>query len=171
MELELMAESGRMGFVYEGTHKLNKMRENASAGAELSYMPQLGFGKGKKSPAFLEAWNLSIPVAAKHPEEAWKFIEHWASPDIQLYQAQTVGTLPMRKSLGDHASFKTSASAHIRPALDYLLTNPLKFDWPENTDALNDALRHAVVNVLMNKQSPKVALIEAEKNYNRVVKK
>jgi len=170
-DLELMAESGRMGFVYEGTHKLDKMRERAPAGVELSYMAPLGFGKGNKSPAMLEAWNLAIPAYAKNPNDAWKFIEHWISPDIQLYQSHTVGCLPVRKSLGDHPSFNTPATAHIKPALKYLLDNPLKLKWPENTDAVNDALRHAIINVLTNKMSSKEALAEAEKNYNRVVKK
>jgi hypothetical protein len=50
--------------------------------------------------------------------------------------------------------------------LDYAAANPLNFNWPENTDALNDALGRMVQEVLTNRMSPKEATVLGEKTYN-----
>ena len=118
----------------------------------------------------MECWNLAIPAAAKNPDDAWKLIEHWISPEIQLWQAQNVGYIPMRVSLGDDPSFDNPLAAHIKPTLQYMADNPLDFSWPESTDALQDALGHAITAVLSDEMTPEEALIQAEVNYNNMRK-
>jgi multiple sugar transport system substrate-binding protein len=169
VEVELLVESGRMGMSIQGSHKVAKMRQAAVEGVKLSFMGLPGFDENSTSPAMIEGWNLSIPIAAKHPDQAWAFIEHWISPEIQLWQAHNVGYIPMRKSLGNDPSFATKETAHIEPALQYMANNPLQFQWPENTDAIQDALGHAIVSVLSNEKTIEQALKDAEANYNSIV--
>jgi hypothetical protein len=76
----------------------------------------------------------------------------------------------MRVSLGDDPSFGSPEAAHIKPTLIYMADYPLKFEWPESTDVLQDTLGHAITAVLSNKMTPEKALIEAEKNYNSMRK-
>jgi HPt (histidine-containing phosphotransfer) domain-containing protein len=59
-------------------------------------------------------------------------------------------------------------TAHIKPLLDVIGTNAMNFHWPQNTDALQEALGVAVSNVLSDKQKPEDALRDAEKNYNNL---
>lgn len=169
-EVEQLFESGRLVFAVQGTHKIAKMRENAGEDIGTSWMPVPGFQKGKDTPAMIEAWNLAIPASAKNPDAAWKMIQHWVSPEMQLYQAHNVGYIPMRKSLGNDPSFETKKTAHIESTLEYMATNPLQFEWPENTDVIQDALGHAIVSVLSEEKTIEEALMDAERDYNNVIK-
>ena len=166
-----LTEMGRVGFEFEGTHWLNAIREKAVPGTEFSWMRVPSFTKGKWQRASVEAWTLAIPAHAKNPDDAWKLIEHWVSPEIQLMQSKVAGYLPMRTSLGNDPSFNTPGMSHIKTALDYCADNPIAFDWPDTAPAIQDALANAVTAVLSNKMKPEEALKQAEKNYNRVIGK
>jgi hypothetical protein len=60
----------------------------------------------------------------------------------------------------------SSDTAHVKPLLDIITANTMKFRWPINTDALQEALGNAVVSVIANKQTPEQALRDAEKSYD-----
>jgi len=119
-------------------------------------------------PTFVEGWNLGIPAKAQEPDLAWKLIELWTSPDIQIMQAKVAGYLPMRKSVAAKVDANAPDTAHIKPLLDVIASNGMDFHWPQNTDALQEALGVAVSNVLSDKQKPEDALRDAEKNYNNL---
>ena len=165
-----MAEAGRIGFSFHGTHWLNAMRQKAAPGTEFSWMPMPGFEKGKTSPCMMECWNLTVPTAAKNPDAAWKLIEHWTSPEIQKWQVENVGYVPIRASVTGDPSFNKPELAHIKTALKYMSGNPLHFDWPESTDVLQDTLGHAITATLSGKETADQALKEAEKNYNNMAR-
>src|SRR5262249_5938242 len=116
-QVRTLVEAGRVGFYFQGSHWLLTLRTKIPAGARLDFMPVPTFAGGWQ-PAFVEGWNLAIPAAAKEPDLAWKLIEHWTSPDIQLMQAKGPGYLPMRKSVANLVDGSTPDTAHIRPLLD-----------------------------------------------------
>lgn len=167
-QVRQLVEGNRVGFYFQGSHWLLTLRTKLPAESKLNFMPVPAFNGGGWQPAFIEGWNLGIPVAAKEPELAWKLIEHWTSPDIQLMQSKLAGYLPMRKSLGDKVDPNAPDTAHIKPLLDVVANNALKFPWPQNTDALQESLATAIVNVIAGKQTAEAALREAEKTYNSI---
>jgi multiple sugar transport system substrate-binding protein len=165
-QIRTLAEAGRVGFYFQGSHWLLTLRGKLPQGAKLDFMPVPSFNGGDWQPVFVEGWNLGIPTAAKEPDLAWKLIELWTSPDIQLMQSKTAGYLPMRKSMAGTSDPNNPDTAHIKPLLEIISSNTLKFPWPQNTDALQDALGNAVVSVIANKKTAEQALREAEKSYN-----
>jgi multiple sugar transport system substrate-binding protein len=167
-----LAEAGRVAFDLEATHWLAAMRQKLPKnGAELSWMPSPAMDPGKPTPADTQGWNLVIPAAAAHPQEAWRLIERWIAADMQLMQAQTAGYLPMRKSLQQSAALQKPEMAFIPKALEHASKDVLAFEWPENTDALNIELGRAIEAAISGAKPPAVALAEAEKNYNNIIGK
>jgi ABC-type glycerol-3-phosphate transport system substrate-binding protein len=79
----------------------------------------------------VQSWSLGIPKASKNRDAAWKFIQHWTSSEMQPYQAETAGYLPVRRSVADAPAFKDPQNAHIRWALTYAAEHPLDFAWPK----------------------------------------
>jgi multiple sugar transport system substrate-binding protein len=167
-QVRTLAEAGRVGYYFQGSHWLLTLRTKLPKGATLDFMPvPLLEGDGVQ-PTFVEGWNLGIPTKAQEPDLAWKLIELWTSPDIQIMQAKVAGYLPMRKSVAAKVDAAAPDTAHIKPLLDVIGTNAMNFHWPQNTDALQEALGVAVSNVLSDKQKPEDALRDAEKNYNNL---
>jgi len=162
-----LTEAGRVGFYFEGSHWLLSLRQKLPPGGKLDFMPVPTFAGGWQ-PAMVEAWELAIPTAAKQPDLAWKLIQHWTSRDIQLQQVEKVGYLPVRRSLGNDPSLNTPDMLHVKMLVKFIADDSLKFAWPENVAALQDALGHAIVNVMADKQTPEAALREAENNYNKM---
>src|SRR3569832_421431 len=142
------------------------MRAKLPQDAKHDFMPVPLMNGDGVQPVFVEGWNLGIPVNAKEPELAWKLVELWTSPEIQIMQAKVAGYLPMRKSAALKVDPYAPNTAHIKPLLDLIGSNAMNFKWPINTDALQEALGIAVSYVIADKQSPEDALREAEKPYN-----
>lgn len=161
-----LVEAGRTGFYFQGSHWLLTMRSKLSADAKLDFMPVPKMDSDGVQPVFVEGWNLGIPAKAKEPDLAWKLIALWTSPDVQIMQSKLAGYLPMRKSVAAKVDASAPDTAHIKPLLEVISSNALEFPWPQNTDALQEALGTAIGNILANKQKPEEALREAEKTYN-----
>jgi multiple sugar transport system substrate-binding protein len=166
-QVRQLTEAGRTGFYFEGSHWLLSLREKQKPGVKLDFMPVPMFSGGWQ-PGMIEAWNLAIPVGSKQPDLAWKLIQHWTSPGIQLQQVEKVGYLPVRRSLANDPSLATPDMAHVRMLVKFVSDDALKFNWPENVAALQDALGHAIVNVMAGKQTPEAALRAAEADYNKM---
>lgn len=161
-----MAESGRVVFFSEGSHRVSTVREKSGPGIEWSFMPSPGIKSGTTSPANLQGWHLVIPASAKHPEAACKLIKHWVSPDIQRYQTLNAGYMPVLKSLGTDPALSTPENAYVGVATAYAASNPLTFNWPENSDVLNKVLGDMIVRVLADQMSAEDAIAAAEQEYN-----
>lgn len=164
--IRTLVEAGRTGFYFQGSHWLLTLRSKMAADATLDFMPVTKIGTDGVQPVFVEGWNLGIPKGAKEPDLAWKLIELWTSPDIQIMQSKMAGYLPMRKSAASKVDANAPDTAHIKPLLEVISSNALDFPWPQNTDALQESLGTAIVNVLADKQKPEEALRAAEKSYN-----
>jgi ABC-type glycerol-3-phosphate transport system substrate-binding protein len=160
-----LAEAGRTGFFFQGSHWLVALNDMQKNGAKLAFMPVPKFTSGMQ-PGLVDGWQLSLPVAAKNPDAGWKLIMHWASPEIQLMQVKVAGYLPVRRSLADEASLKTPQTEHVKELVEFAGSHPVDVDWPENTDALQETISRAVSAVITGKQTAEQALKEAESNYN-----
>jgi multiple sugar transport system substrate-binding protein len=165
-QVRTLAEAGRVGYYFQGSHWLLTLRTKLPKDAKLDFMPVPLMNGDGVQPVFVEGWNLSIPVNAEEPDLAWKLIELWTSPEIQIMQAKVAGYLPMRKSAASKVDPNAPDTAHIKPLLDLIGSNAMNFKWPVNTDALQEALGIAVSNVIADKQKTEDALREAEKAYN-----
>jgi len=165
-QVRTLVEAGRVGYYFQGSHWLLTLRTKVPTGDMMDFMPVPLIDGNGVQPVFVEGWNLGIPARAAEPDLAWKLVELWTSPDIQIMQAKVAGYLPMRKSVADKVDPNDPNTAHIKPLLQVIGTNAMKFHWPLNTDALQDSLRTAITSVLANKQKPEDALRDAEKSYN-----
>ena len=166
--IRTLVEAGRTGFYFQGSHWLLTLRSKMPTDTKLDFMPVPAFSEPGVQPVYVEGWNLGIPKDAKEPDLAWKLIALWTSPDIQIMQSRLAGYLPMRKSAAKQLDANDPNTAHIAPLLEVVSNHALEFPWPINTDALQQALGTAIVNVLAGKQKPEEALRQAEASYNRM---
>jgi len=162
-----VATSGQAVAHSNGTHNLSTMQEQSAEGAQWTYTPYPAVDPARPIPLSLQGWNLVIPKKAEHPELAWKLVELWTSPEIQLRQAIAAGYLPVRRSVAQSAEFQTEGNvAFGLPAiLEYAAQNPLRFTWPENSDALNDVLSQMVQQVITGAMTPAEATVWGENAY------
>jgi multiple sugar transport system substrate-binding protein len=165
-DVQKMAETGKVAFFAEGTHRLNSVQNAATEGAEFKFMPFPSFEEGSTVPAAIQGWNLTIPRGAKNADAAWKFIAHWTSPEMQLHQTKAAGYLPVRESVAESSEFNSKETAHIPAVLKYAAKNPLKFTWPENSDVLADTWNRLIEQYLVGKMSAEEALVWGDKAYN-----
>jgi ABC-type glycerol-3-phosphate transport system substrate-binding protein len=165
-----VATSGQAVAHSNGTHNLSTMQEQSAEGAQWTYTPYPALDPTHPIPLSLQGWNLVIPKKAEHPELAWKLIELWDSPEIQLRQAIAAGYLPMRRSVAQSPEFQTEDNlAFGLPAiLEYAAANPLRFTWPENSDALNDVLSQMVQQVITGEMTPAEATVWGEEAYEQL---
>ncbi len=164
-EVQQLAEGGRTAFIAKGSHRLQFIRDKSAAGDNLQLIEAPTFTPGKPAPAIVQGWSLGMPKASKNQDAAWQFIQHWTSTDIQVYQAEKAGYLPVRASAANAPALKDPKNAHIAWALNYAAKHPFEFNWPENPDFLYATLAKALEQVVTNQASPKDALAAAEKAY------
>lgn len=165
-EIQQLVVSGRAAMQPKATHRLNFMREQSGLGKTLQMTNLVSFDASKPAPAQTAGWNLVIPRNAPHPQEAWKLVQHWTSPEMQVYQAKSAGYIPIRASALEDPWFKTEEAADIRWAVNYASKYPMDFKYPSNTDVLYDVWARMFEKVLTNAMKPKEALRWAEEEYN-----
>jgi multiple sugar transport system substrate-binding protein len=157
----------KAAFLPQSSQRFEFIRERSKLADNLQLVAYPGFEEGTPSPALVQSWSLVIPKGAKNPAAAWKFIEHWTSTPVQVESAKMAGYVPVRTSALADPWFNDPKAETIRWAVDYAAKHPLKFNFPENTEALYDTWAKMFGNVLTSRMSPKEALAWAEQEYNR----
>ena len=165
-DVQQFAESGRTLFLVKASHRFQFIRDKAGISDGYQMMAFPTFEPGRPAPAIVQSWSLAIPKASKNKEAAFKLIQHWTSAEIQAYQTEKAGYLPVRRSVANMPAFKDAKNAHIDWALTYAAEHPLDFDWPENTEFLYATLARAIEQVITGKSGAKEALTAAETAYN-----
>jgi ABC-type glycerol-3-phosphate transport system substrate-binding protein len=165
-ETQQLFIAGRAAFLPSSTQRLEFIRESGAFGSSLQMMPYQTFETGQAAPALVQSWSAIIPRGAPNPDDAWKFIEHWTSTEMQSYQAQHAGYLPVRTSVLSDPWFQTDEAAPLSWAVEYAATNPLEFDFPEDTVALYDVWARMFERVLTGQMGANEALEWAETEYN-----
>ena len=163
-DVQLYADSGKTVFLPKMTHRLETIRKSSGLGDAYQMMDALTFDADHPAPAYLQGWNLLIPTGSAHPDLAWKLIEHWTSPEIQLYQAENAGYIPVRSSVAQDPAL--ADRGHIQWALAYANEAPLEFEWPENYFALYTTLAEMVSEVISDRMTIDEAIAAAEESYD-----
>lgn len=169
-DLQNVGIAGNIAQYFQGSHRLTTMQERAPAGARFSLVPFPAVEAGRPTPVSLQGWHLSIPRRARSPQLAWRFIEHWTSPAVQISQAVAAGYLPVRRSVARDAAFATEQNRRLglTDILEHVAARPLNFLWPENSDALNDALGRMIQQVISNRMPVREAMAWGERTYNEL---
>lgn len=165
-----LGESGRVIFIRLGTHRVAFSREKTGLGTDLQFMPFPAFETGKRSPALIQGKTLAIPAKSDAPDAAWKFIEHWTSPEIQQYQTEQAGYLPVLKSVSGLDTFDTPDRQYVRDSIAWASEDSLNFNWPAKTDLLISVLARMFEQVLTDRMTVEEGLQWAENEYNRRIK-
>jgi multiple sugar transport system substrate-binding protein len=167
-DVQNLGIGGQVAIMANGTHRLSTVQERSQPGALWSFMPFPAMDAARPVPSSLQGWTLAIPRRARSPQLAWKLIEHWTSAPVQKAQAVRAGYLPALRSVGRDPEFATGVNAQFRlpEVIDYVSRYPLDFTWPENADALNEALGGMAQQVIGNRQPVPQAIAAAERAYN-----
>jgi len=167
-DVQNLAIGGQAAMITNGSHRLTTIQERSPAGAQWSFTPFPAMDAGKPVPASLQGWTLAIPLRARNPQLAWKLVELWTSPSVQKAQAVRAGYLPVLRSVANDPDFASGRNVQFRlpEVVEYVARNPLNFTWPENTDALNEAILKMAQQAISNRLSIKDAIVFGEKTYN-----
>jgi ABC-type glycerol-3-phosphate transport system substrate-binding protein len=160
--------AGNLAQYFQGSHRLSTMQERSPAGAQWSLVPFPAVEAGKPTPISLQGWMLSIPRRARNAQFGFRFIEHWTSAPMQLHQAVAAGYLPVRRTVASDAAFATEQNRRfgLHEILEAAVQRPLNFPWPENSDALNDALGRMIQQVITNRMPVRETMAWGERTYN-----
>lgn len=157
----------KAAFLPQSSQRFEFIRERSKLGDKVKLAPYPGWEEGKPSPALVQSWSLVIPKGAKNAPAAWKLIDHWTSTEAQVESAKIAGYVPVRTGVLSHPWFSEPQADVIRWAVDYAGKNALKFDFPENTEALYDTWAKMFGHVLTGRMTPKEGLAWAETEYDR----
>ena len=152
----------------QGSHRLSTIQNKAQGGATFRFAPVPQVETDHPVPMSLQGWNLVIPKKSKHPELAWDLIQLWVSKDVQTMQAVEAGYLPIRRSVADDPAFRSDKNLafDLPGILEYATAHPMKFHWPENSDALNDVIHQMVQRVLTGQMTAEDATVWGDQAYN-----
>jgi len=164
-QTEQIFVSGRAAILHTDTTRLDAIRQNSGAGRAVQFGPPLGFDT-RPIPATVLGWVVVIPRGAQNPDLAWKFIQHWTSPAMQLADSKAAGYLPTRKSVINDPWYQADAASDIRFAVGYASAHPFNFQWPQAIDALYVTLANMFEQVIDGKMTPAEGLTWASNEYN-----
>lgn len=169
-DVQNLGIGGQLAMMMNGSHRMTTVQERSQPGMQWSFMPFPSLDAGRPVPASLQGWTLAIPRRAKSPQLAWKLIDLWTSATVQKAQAVRAGYLPVLRSVATDPQFASGLNAQFRlpEAVEYVARNPLNFAWPENSDALNDALGRMSQQVIANRMPIREAITFGEKTYNEL---
>jgi len=168
-ETEQLFSSGGAAMHPSSSQHLEAIRSASQLGENIQMMSYPTFEQDNPAPALVQSWNAVIPRGAENPVEAWAFIEHWISRDMQILQATQAGYIPVRRSALEDPWFDTDEAAAIRWAVDHAAEHPMDFDFPEDTTALYDTWAQMFERVLTGQMTPIEGLNWAEERYNQQV--
>lgn len=148
--------SGNAAMVISGPWELNRMVDEAKFdwGVALLPVPEAGAERSSAMGDF----NWAIFSSSKHPDEAFKALEYFASQDHRLFP--DFGQLPARSDIElpeTGVALKDAALKVFLEQLQYAQARGPHPEWPKISKAIQDAIQSA----LTGQQSPKDALDQA----------
>ncbi len=148
--------SGNAAQVISGPWELNRMVEEAKFDWGVTLLPTETEG-GARSSAMGD-FNWAIFASSKHPDEAFKALEYFASQDDRLFPE--FGQLPARSDIAlpeTGEPLKDAALKVFLEQLQYAQARGPHPEWPKISKAVQDAIQQA----LTGQQSPQAALDQA----------
>ena len=135
--------AGNAAMVISGPWELNRMLEEAKFdwGVALLPVPEVGSPRSSAMGDF----NWAIFSNSKHPEEAFKAIEYFASQDHRLFP--DFGQLPARSDIeipSTGIALKDAALKVFLEQLQYAQARGPHPEWPKISKAIQDAIQSAL---------------------------
>jgi ABC-type glycerol-3-phosphate transport system substrate-binding protein len=170
-EARTMTKAGRTAMLVEGTQVFGNLQAGQGIGDNLTTAPLPSLDSpDKPAPAVVAGQTLGISVDSKHPDAAWKFIDHMISPESQIINARVAKNLPMRRSAYEDPWFKSPDAAELVNWKNYILQGGRTHEQAEFSDFMNDALALAYEQILTGQKPVKAALDEAAERFNQRVR-
>jgi multiple sugar transport system substrate-binding protein len=148
--------SGNAAMAISGPWELNRMLEEAKFDWGVALLPVPSEGAERSSA--MGDFNWAIFSTSKHPDEAFKVIEYFASQDNRLFP--DFGQLPARSDIAIPATGNALKDAALKvfvEQLQYAKARGPHPEWPKISKAIQDAIQAA----LTGQSSPKDALDQA----------
>jgi multiple sugar transport system substrate-binding protein len=148
--------AGNAAMAISGPWEIDRMLSDAKFqwGAALLPVPS----EGAQRSSAMGDFNWAIFSSTKHPKEAFKALEFFASKDVTMYK--DFGQLPARSDLPvppTGNALKDSALATFVEQLKYAQPRGPSPEWPKISKAVQDAIQAA----LTGQMEPKAALDQA----------
>lgn len=148
--------SGNAAMVISGPWELNRMLEEAKFDWGVTLLPTPEKG-GERSSAMGE-FNWAIFSNSKHPDEAFKLLEYFASQDARLFPE--FGFLPARSDVALPPTGDAKKDAALQVFLEqmkYAQPRGPHPEWPKISKAIQDAFQSALTGAA----TPQAALDQA----------
>ena len=156
--------SGNAAMAISGPWELDRMSQEAKFdwGVTLLPVPQ----EGAERSSAMGDFNWAIFASTKHPEEAFKALEFFASQDDKMFK--NYGQLPARSDIAIPATGQALKDAGLQVFLEqlkYAKPRGPHPEWPKISKAIQDAIQAA----LTGQSSPKDALDQAAEKIKAVL--
>jgi multiple sugar transport system substrate-binding protein len=148
--------SGNAAMAISGPWELNRMLEEAKFDWGVALLPVPAEGAERSSA--MGDYNWAIFSTSKHPDEAFKVVEFFASQDNRLFP--DFGQLPARSDIAipeTGNALKDAALKVFVEQMKYAKARGPHPEWPKISKAIQDAIQAA----LTGQSSPKDALDQA----------
>jgi multiple sugar transport system substrate-binding protein len=161
-------ENGTCAMIVEGSHRVERVVQGLGDPemVGVSYIPSSS--GNPTSPTMFTAWTFSIPTGSQHPEEAFKYIEHFQSPESQWEAVKTAGQLPNRYSLLEDPFFDDPSHSYIKFWMEYVKENAKVTPNPPQPGFFRmcDIMETAFHEVLLGEKDAQQALDDAVATWN-----
>jgi len=126
---------------------------------------------GSPAPLIINGWHLVMGKHAKHPEEAWRFMEFLLTPEMQLLQAQQAAELPVRASTYQNAWFDTKEAKVMKEWAMMIekYSIPAGY-WTAEWFDLGQILAKETQTMILKDKAPKDALSDAQEDFKKLIK-
>jgi multiple sugar transport system substrate-binding protein len=156
--------AGNAAMAISGPWELDRMVKDAKFdwGVALLPVPQ----EGAERSSAMGDFNWAIFSSSKHPQEAFKVLEYFASQDDKMFQ--NFGQLPARSDIAIPPTgqpLKDAALKTFIEQLKYAKPRGPHPEWPKISKAIQDAIQAA----LTGQMSPKDALDQAAEKIKAVL--
>ncbi|MBP1852000.1 ABC transporter substrate-binding protein [Rhizobium halophytocola] len=156
--------SGNAAMVISGPWELDRMSEEAKFDWGVALMPVPEDGAERSSA--MGDFNWAIFSTTKHPEEAFKVLEYFASQDDRMFK--DFGQLPARSDIKIPPTGNAKKDAALKvfeEQLQYARPRGPHPQWPKISKAIQDAIQAA----LTGQMSAKEALDQAQQKIDAVL--
>ena len=168
-QMQAAIKAGTVAMTTLGNYRTAGIRSAKAMSDVWKTAPVPGFGKGP-APATIFGWVMTMSKDVKHPDEAFKFIEHLISPESQEIYAMIGGEVPSRKSTYQKPWFKTKDAEEMNMWKDYIDNHGRLFLWPEKYTPLAELWAKAAQEIILKDSPVKETIANAAKEYNNMIK-
>ena len=132
--------AGNAAMVISGPWELNRMSEEAKFDWRVTLMPVPA--EGVEPSSAMGDFNYAIFSSTKHPEEAFKALEYFASQDDKMFK--NFGQLPARSDIAVPPTGDAKKDAALKVFLEQLKFAKARGphpEWPKISKAIQDAIQ------------------------------